>query len=40
MLITFVLGELFRMLCIGIILFVVFSAGVKICSDLMDLVIK
>lgn len=40
MLITFVLGELFRMLCIGIILFVVLSAVVKICSDLLDLVIK
>lgn len=40
MLITFVLGELFRMFCIGIILFVIISAGVKIGRDLMELVVK
>lgn len=32
MLIKFVLGELFHMFCTGIILFVIFSAVVKICS--------
>lgn len=40
MLISFILSELFRMLCAGIILFVIFSATVKIGRDLAKLATK
>lgn len=40
MLITFILGELFRMFCTGVILFVILSAAIKIGRDLMELATK